>query len=149
VSNLLEGLENRYLPLNSEKKLGDLELKVMAILWTSRTPLGVAGVSERLQGQRLLAYTTVMTVLVNLFKKGVVDRAKQGKAYLYWAKEGQDKLANGLFDRLLRGYYNGQVEEFFAAFLRHRKSLSEEELSSIRKQLEDLESRIFEGAASR
>ena len=129
--------------------MGDLELKVMAILWTSRTPLGVAGVSERLQGDRLLAYTTVMTVLVNLFKKGVVDRAKQGKAYLYWAKEGQDKLASGLFDRLLRGYYNGQVEEFFAAFLRHRKSLSEEELSSIRKQLEDLESRTFEGAASR
>lgn len=119
----------------------------MAILWTSRTPLGVAGVSERLQGERLLAYTTIMTVLVNLFKKGVVDRAKQGKAYLYWAKEGQDKLANGLFDRLVRGYYNGQVEEFFAAFLRYRGGeLSEEEMSSIRKQLDELETRTLQGA---
>lgn len=132
--------------MTTEKKLGDLELKVMAILWTSRTPLGVAGVSERLQGERLLAYTTVMTVLVNLFKKGVVDRAKQGKAYLYWAKEGQDKLANGLFDRLLRGYYNGQVEDFFAAFLRHKRNLSEEEIASIRKVLEEYEARTFESA---
>lgn len=140
-------MRNSVLPLNAEKKLGDLELKVMAILWTSRTPLGVAGVSERLQGDRLLAYTTVMTVLVNLFKKGVVDRAKQGKAYLYWAKEGQDKLANGLFDRLLRGYYNSQVEDFFAAFLRHKKTLTEEELASIRRQLEELEARTLEGAA--
>jgi predicted transcriptional regulator len=133
--------------LEPEKKLGDLELKVMTILWTSRTPLGVAGVSERLQGDRLLAYTTIMTVLVNLFKKGVVDRAKQGKAYLYWAKEGQDKLANGLFDRLVRGYYNGQVEEFFAAFVRHRRELSEEEIASIRRQLDELESRTLEAAA--
>jgi predicted transcriptional regulator len=133
--------------LKAEKKLGDLELKVMAILWTSRTPLGVAGVSERLQGERLLAYTTIMTVLVNLYKKGVVDRAKQGKAYLYWAKEGQDKLANGLFDRLVRGYYNGSVEAFFAAFLRHRGTLSEEDIASIRRLLEELESRTLEGAA--
>ena len=140
-------MRDSVLPLNAEKKLGDLELKVMAILWTSRTPLGVAGVSERLQGERLLAYTTVMTVLVNLFKKGVVDRAKQGKAYLYWAKEGQDKLANGLFDRLLKGYYDGQVENFFAAFLRYKKSLTEEELAGVRRQLEDLEVRTFEGAA--
>ena len=132
--------------MSKEKKLGDLELKVMAILWTSRKPLGVAGVSERLQGERLLAYTTVMTVLVNLFKKGVVDRAKQGKAYLYWAKEGQEKLANGLFERLLRGYYGGSVEDFFAAFLRYKKSLSEEEFAVIRGQLEELEAGTFEGA---
>lgn len=122
-----------------EKKLGDLELKVMSILWTSRTPLGVAAVSERLQGERTLAYTTVMTVLVNLFKKGVVDRAKRGKAYLYWAREGQDQLARGLFERLVSGYYGGQVEEFFAAFLRYRKEFKEEELIEIRRQLEELE----------
>lgn len=125
--------------MSGEKKLGDLELKVMAILWTSRTPLGVAGVSERLQGDKLLAYTTVMTVLVNLFKKGVVDRAKRGKAFLYWAKEGQDKLAAGLFDRLIRGYYDGKVEDFFAAFLRYREMLTPEEFISIRRQIDDLE----------
>lgn len=118
----------------------------MAILWTSRKPLAVAGVSERLQGERLLAYTTVMTVMVNLFKKGVVDRAKQGKAYLYWAKEGQDKLANGLFERLLRGYYGDSIEDFFAAFLRYKKSLSEEEFAVIRGQLEELEAGTFDRA---
>lgn len=127
--------------MSSEKKLGDLELKVMAILWTSRTPLGVAAVSERIQGERQLAYTTVMTVLVNLYKKGVVDRAKRGKAYLYWAREGQDQLARGLFERLIKGYYNGSVEDFFAAFLRYRQDLSESELGELKRQLEELESR--------
>lgn len=134
--------------MSSEKKLGDLELKVMAILWTSRTPLGVAAVSERIQGERQLAYTTVMTVLVNLYKKGVVDRAKRGKAYLYWAREGQDQLARGLFERLIKGYYNGSVEDFFAAFLRYRQDLSESEISELKRQLEELESRSLEKVCS-
>ncbi len=133
--------------MSSEKKLGDLELKVMAILWTSRMPLGVAAVSERIQSERPLAYTTVMTVLVNLFKKGVVDRAKRGKAYLYWAREGQDQLARGLFERLVSGYYDGKVEEFFAAFLRYRQELSPAELSEMRRQLEEIESQSLQGAA--
>ena len=132
--------------MSTEKKLGDLELKVMAILWTSRMPLGVAAVSERIQGDKTLAYTTVMTVLVNLYKKGVVDRAKRGKAYLYWAREGQDKLARGLFDRLLSGYYDGKVEDFFAAFLRYRQDLSATELSEMKRQLEEIESESLQGA---
>lgn len=132
--------------MSTEKKLGDLELKVMAILWTSRMPLGVAAVSERIQGDKTLAYTTVMTVLVNLYKKGVVDRAKRGKAYLYWAREGQDKLARGLFDRLLSGYYDGKVEDFFAAFLRYRQDLSATELSEMKRQLEEIESETLQGA---
>ncbi len=121
-------------------------MKVMAILWTSRMPLGVAAVSERIQGDKTLAYTTVMTVLVNLYKKGVVDRAKRGKAYLYWAREGQDKLARGLFDRLVSGYYDGKVEDFFAAFLRYRQDLSATELSEMKRQLEEIESETLQGA---
>lgn len=132
--------------MSTEKKLGDLELKVMSILWTSRMPLGVAAVSERIQGDKTLAYTTVMTVLVNLYKKGVVDRAKRGKAYLYWAREGQDKLARGLFDRLVSGYYDGKVEEFFAAFLRYRPDLSATELTEMKRQLEEIESETLQGA---
>ena len=118
----------------------------MAILWTSRMPLGVAAVSERIQGDKTLAYTTVMTVLVNLYKKGVVDRAKRGKAYLYWAREGQDKLARGLFDRLVSGYYDGKVDDFFAAFLRYRQDLSATELSEMKRQLEEIESETLQGA---
>ena len=132
--------------MSTEKKLGDLELKVMAILWTSRMPLGVAAVSERIQGDKTLAYTTVMTVLVNLYKKGVVDRAKRGKAYLYWAREGQDQLARGLFERLVSGYYDGKVEDFFAAFLRYRQDLSATELSEMKRQLEEIESETLQGA---
>lgn len=109
----------------------------MTILWSSRTPLGVGGVLEQIRGERPLAYTTIMTVLVNLFKKGVVDRAKRGKAYLYWAKEGQDQLARGLFERLLFGYYNGSLEEYFAAFLRYRQRLTPEEVERLGQMLQE------------
>jgi predicted transcriptional regulator len=63
--------------------LGDLEAAVMGVLWEADEPLKVRTVLERLDTGRQLAYTTVMTVLDNLHRKQWVDRALEGKAYLY------------------------------------------------------------------
>lgn len=65
--------------------LGDLEAAVMAVLWRAAEPIRVREVLERLDTGRRLAYTTVMTVLDNLHRKGWVQRELQGKAYLYEA----------------------------------------------------------------
>lgn len=53
----------------------------MNILWRSG-PLSVREVSEQLR-ERRLAYTTVMTTLDRLFKKGLLERTKEGLAYIY------------------------------------------------------------------
>jgi predicted transcriptional regulator len=51
--------------------LGDLESAVMAVLWGSTEPGKVREVLERLHTPKQLAYTTVLTVLDNLHRKGV------------------------------------------------------------------------------
>ena len=63
--------------------LGKLESTVMDILWSSAGPLTVRDVLEKMPAQRVLAYTTVMTVLSNLHRKAMVDREPAGKAYSY------------------------------------------------------------------
>ncbi len=63
--------------------LGDLEQHVMAVLWRAQTPVSVRDVHERLHYSRDVAYTTVMTVLDRLGKKGVVERRLEGRAWLY------------------------------------------------------------------
>lgn len=63
--------------------LGDLEQHVMAVLWRAQRPLSVRETHELLQYSRDVAYTTVMTVLDRLAKKGVVDRTLDGRAWLY------------------------------------------------------------------
>lgn len=63
--------------------LGALEAAVMGVLWSTDPPLPVRGVMEVLTWPKPLAYTTVMTVLDNLHRKGYVERTMHGRAYLY------------------------------------------------------------------
>jgi predicted transcriptional regulator len=64
----------------AQPELGHLEIEVMEILWT-RGPGNVREVAERLA--RPLAYTTVMTTLDRLYKKGLLERRKADRAFLY------------------------------------------------------------------
>lgn len=58
--------------------LGELETAIMRVLWATPQPLTVRAVFEVLVEDRQLAYTTVMTVLDRLAKKGVVLREPPG-----------------------------------------------------------------------
>ncbi len=64
-------------------RLGELEATVMNVLWRAPEPYRVREVRAELAPGRPLAYTTVMTVLDNLHRKGWVQRELEGRAYLY------------------------------------------------------------------
>ncbi|KAA3641731.1 MAG: BlaI/MecI/CopY family transcriptional regulator [Armatimonadetes bacterium] len=55
----------------------------MDVLWTTDMPLTPGGVQERLPEERRVEYTTVMTVLARLWKKGRLTRERDGRAYAY------------------------------------------------------------------
>jgi len=63
--------------------LGDLEVQVMQCIWARREPVTVRDVLDDLRKGRPLAYTTVMTVMDNLRKKGWLQRRQAGRAYRY------------------------------------------------------------------
>jgi predicted transcriptional regulator len=65
--------------------LGELEASVMDVLWSTAEPLRVRQVLDELNQHRDLAYTTVMTVLDNLHRKGWVVRDLENRAYHYRA----------------------------------------------------------------
>jgi predicted transcriptional regulator len=64
-------------------RLGELESAIMDVLWRTGEPAKVREVLDNLDTGRTLAYTTVMTVLDNLHRKGWVLRELDGKAYRY------------------------------------------------------------------
>ncbi|HEU4557550.1 MAG TPA: BlaI/MecI/CopY family transcriptional regulator [Longimicrobium sp.] len=64
------------------KILGDLEADVMEAIWASGQAT-VHDVHERLAANRELAYTTVMTVMSRLADKGLLEKRKDGAAYVY------------------------------------------------------------------
>jgi predicted transcriptional regulator len=62
---------------------GDLEAVVMDVLWSRSGPSTVRSVHDELVTQRQIAYTTVMSTMDNLFRKGWLLRDKIGLAYHY------------------------------------------------------------------
>ncbi len=60
--------------------LGPLEFEVMEVVWTVGAS-NVRDVATRMQ--RSLAYTTVMTTLDRLYKKGLLEREMSDRAFIY------------------------------------------------------------------
>jgi predicted transcriptional regulator len=74
---------------DASQVLGDLETRVMNILWADN-PLAVRDVKARLKGTKL-AYTTVMTTLDRLYRKGLLARTKNGLAFVYLPAMDRDE----------------------------------------------------------
>jgi predicted transcriptional regulator len=65
------------------RPFGELEAAIMEQLWDADRPRLVRDVVSGLRPQRPLAYTTVMTVMDNLHRKGWLSRTRDGRAWRY------------------------------------------------------------------
>jgi predicted transcriptional regulator len=66
---------------SERRQFGELESAVLAALWAAPGPLVPAEVQAAVSDD--LAYTTVMTILVRLHDKGIIERSKVGRAFAY------------------------------------------------------------------
>jgi len=67
-----------------EKRLTDVELELMSILWTlGGEGASVAEVIAQLPSERTLAYTSVSTIVRILESKGFVASRRQGRGHIY------------------------------------------------------------------
>lgn len=110
--------------------LGELEARVMDVLWSATRPLRVRDVLERLDTTRPLAYTTVMTVLDKLHGKGYARRARAGRAYEYTAAESREEVGAKLLREVLQT--SGDSERILLHFAR---SMTPEESDILRRAL--------------
>jgi predicted transcriptional regulator len=64
-------------------RFGDLEAAIMDVVWAAAAPVRVREVCEQINHDRPLAFNTVQTVMENLYRKGWLNRHKDGRAYWY------------------------------------------------------------------
>jgi predicted transcriptional regulator len=83
------------------RQFGELEAVVMDRLWSWDRPVVVRDVLGDLQRNRTIAYTTVMTVLDNLHRKGFVIREKDGRAYRYRPAHTREEHTASLMEQAL------------------------------------------------
>lgn len=90
------------------RAFGELEAQVLAALWAAPGPLVPGDVQAAVGGD--LAYTTVMTILVRLHDKGVIEREKVGRAFAYRPVVAESDVVAHQIRRLLdRGHDRSAV----------------------------------------
>jgi predicted transcriptional regulator len=96
-----------------------LELECLKALWGMGEGT-VRDVREEMLGNRNLAYTTVMTVLDRLEKRGGVSRRKQGRSFVYVPKLSREELRRFAVKELIDRFFEGS-EESLTQFLRSQE----------------------------
>lgn len=92
-----------------------LELLCLNALW-SLGEGNVKDVQEIVIRTRPLAYTTIMTVLDRLVRKGKVSRRKVGRAFVYTPEASRDQMRHTALREFLDAFFDGSMQEL-AAFL--------------------------------
>lgn len=113
------------------RQFGNLEAIVMDRLWAWDRPAAVREVLEDLQKDRSIAYTTVMTVMDNLFQKGVLTRELDGRAYRYRAVRTREEHTAELMEQVLAS--GGDAG---ATLLHFVERMPSKDVSRLRKELD-------------
>src|ERR1700761_769550 len=114
--------------VTDRRAAGELADEVLGILQAAGEPRAPAEVRERLGGD--LAYTTVVTIMSRLHAKGVLDRARSGRAYRYAPVADEPGLAARRMASVLAGGRGRQ-----AVLARFVSSLSDEDEQALRRML--------------
>lgn len=117
-------------------QLGQLEAAVMDRLWKWDRPVSVREVLDDLNKDRELAYTTVMTVLDNLHRKGMVLREKTGRAYVYRPTRSRASHTAELMEQVL-----SKNPDRSGALLRFVEQLSAGEVEALRRVVDSTDPR--------
>jgi len=125
-------------------QIGPLENELLRALWTR----GDATVRELVDDAAVSgAYTTIMTTLDRLYKKGLLERAAEGRAFRYRPKQSEAELqqgvvAAGLRELLSASNPKGAPLSFLVeAISEHDAALLDELQQAVAKKRRDLRKR--------
>ncbi len=112
---------------------GELESVIMHMVWDRGTPVTVRELFDELSQERSIAYTTVMSTMDNLHRKGWLDRAKEGKAYLYTPTASREEYSARLMREALA--VGGDTEAVLSHFVAEIGDPESEVLRSVVRRL--------------
>ena len=96
-------------------RLTPLELDIMKAVW-QRPPITVRDVQEAIRPTRLLAYTTVMTIMDRLYHKGFLDRTLLGRTHYYEPAVGYTVVRDEAVGVLIKDFFGSKekLQEFLS-----------------------------------
>ena len=119
---------------NKPIRLGDLQLRILQVLWTAEGPLSVSEVNERLEGERF-AYTTIATMLRKMEDRDLVRHQPDGRRFLYLPEVSADQVSRSLSRDLVDRLFSGSVTDTVHHLLESR-DVDPDELDELEKLIQ-------------
>ena len=117
----------RRKPSGLASLFGTLELRVLDVLWQRGEDATVRDVLPHFPNA---AYTTVMTTMERLHRKGVLERRKAGRAFLYRPAQSREELESRIIVRTLQPLLRDNAEPVLSCLVdqvsRHDERLLDE-----------------------
>lgn len=113
------------------RQFGELEAAIMERLWLRDGSSSVRDILTDLHPERPLAYTTVMTVMEKLHRKGWLSRERDGRAFLYSPIASREEYSAGLMAQAL-----DTSSDRVATLVRFFEQMSPHEAETLRSALD-------------
>ncbi len=118
-------------------RLAELQLAIMQVLW-QRGSATVAEVRGELAPDRVLAHTTVGTMLAKMEEKGQVRHRSDGRVNIYRPAIRQDQVSKSMVNDLAQQLFGGDVKQMVCHLI-DGNDLSSDDLAELRQLIRDRE----------
>jgi BlaI family transcriptional regulator, penicillinase repressor len=113
----------------------DLEMQVLMVLW-EHGPATVRQILDLLTDGKTRAYTTVLTVMQGMDRKGLVTRTQEGTAHVFHPAVERDEVVHPVMRTMLRNLFGGDPSKAVQALL-DSSDISAETLRQVRRVIEE------------
>ena len=118
-------------------KLGDVQLELMKIVW-EKGKATVREVTETISAKRTMAYSTVLTMLRDLERKGVLVHDVDGRAYVYRPAISRKRITTGIIGDIKRRLFDNSAAALLAHLL-EAETIAPGELERMRRMITEKE----------
>lgn len=116
--------------------LSPLEQEIMLVIWNN-PGCDVRTVFNELLQDREIAYTTIMTMMNRLAKKGVLKREKSANKFLYLPLNSRKEAAVGFLSNFFPTMFDRYGQDGIIAFAEEVERLPREKRDQLKRMLED------------
>jgi predicted transcriptional regulator len=117
----------------------DLELQILGVLW-AHGPSAVRDVLEKMPDGKARAYTTILSCLQVMEKKGLVAHKREGQGYLYRPVVQKERVLGTVVRDLLRNVFGGRPSAALQYFIAE-SDCTNEEIAQLRRLVDEADPR--------
>lgn len=128
---------------NTLPQLGELELALLKALWANPEQSALR-LQQKLPRPQQCSLSTVQSTLERLHRKLLVQRRKQGHAYVYCARLGRAELLGKLLGGVIRQLHTGSLDPILSSFVDFADKIDEHTLDRLDELLQKRKLARFE-----